>query len=255
MNKATLVVSLFLIVLITTPIQAQEVEALKKVDTFVSYLKAEDIVALAKQVNYPLKRTYPIPDIKNESEFILYFPTLFDSTFCASINNEKFSEANIIVRWDGIGIMHGLLWLNPEGKLLAVNYSSTAEKHLLASLNNAEKRKIHSSVNQWAEVRYYCKSSAGHTIKIDQLKDGTYRYASWNEGKSTTEKPDLVIQNGDLIYDGSAGNHYINFLKGDWTYRIFFMKVGPSFQSLGLSLILEQNGIEKARYKCSPIRY
>ena len=34
---------------------------------------------LAKYVDYPLKRPNPIPDIKNEKEFVAYYPNLFDA--------------------------------------------------------------------------------------------------------------------------------------------------------------------------------
>ena len=36
---------------------------------------------LAKLVNYPLSRPNPIPDIKNQAEFIAYYPNLFDAKF------------------------------------------------------------------------------------------------------------------------------------------------------------------------------
>lgn len=42
------------------------------------------------------------------------------------------------------------------------------------------------------------------TIRIDELDDGHYRYASWAKGKTLADKPDLVLKNGTVRVEGTG---------------------------------------------------
>lgn len=53
-------------------------------------------------------------------------------------------------------------------------------------------------------------------IRIDQLNDGTYRYAAWNKNKDMSDTPELIIG------DGQTGivENVIVFCNGDYTYVV-----------------------------------
>ena len=55
-------------------------------------------------------------------------------------------------------------------------------------------------------------------IWIDQMEDGTYRYASWSKSKTINQKPDLILENGEVTYEGSARNHWYTFKNTDTKY-------------------------------------
>ena len=35
-------------------------------------------------------------------------------------------------------------------------------------------------------------------VWIDQMEDGSYRYASWSKSKTIDQKPDLILKNGEV---------------------------------------------------------
>lgn len=79
MKKSILILSL----LINTFIGLGQVpkSIVKKFKTVIEFIKENNAIELSKFVEYPIERGYPIPTIKNKSEFISYYPTLFDKEF------------------------------------------------------------------------------------------------------------------------------------------------------------------------------
>ena len=64
----------------------------------IAAFKTQDRAAIAALIRYPLKRLYPIPDIKNEAEFINRFDEVFDDELVAVIGS-----SNINTDWDSVG--------------------------------------------------------------------------------------------------------------------------------------------------------
>jgi len=63
-------------------------------------------------------------------------------------------------------------------------------------------------------------------IRVDELKNGKYRYASWPINSKMSEEPDAVINNGRVIYEGNGGNHRYEFVNGNYTYECSITVVG-----------------------------
>ena len=53
----------------------------KRFRQIIQLIESDKANELAKLVAYPLKRENPLPDIKNASDFISYYRTLFDNSF------------------------------------------------------------------------------------------------------------------------------------------------------------------------------
>ncbi|EDM44621.1 hypothetical protein SCB49_13655 [unidentified eubacterium SCB49] len=58
-------------------------------------------------------------------------------------------------------------------------------------------------------------------IKVDKLKDGTIRYMSWDKPKTLSDKPSLVLYNGDIEQQNKYGLGYdYRFKNGEYIYII-----------------------------------
>ena len=89
-------------------------------------------------------------------------------------------------------------------------------------LSNDSKHKMKSLRHKKAKTDYLGgikgMKTNKFTIWIDQIEDGSYRYASWSKSKTINEKPDIIIKNGSVTYEGSARNHWYTFKNADVKY-------------------------------------
>lgn len=53
------------------------------------------------------------------------------------------------------------------------------------------------------------------TVRIEKLSAGLYQYSSWSKAKATTEKPDLVLKNGEFDNEGTY-----QFKNGNYFYKV-----------------------------------
>ena len=192
----------------------------KKFQTVIEFIKENNAIELSKFVEYPIERGYPIPTIKNKSEFISYYPTLFDKEFIDKL--KKFSEQSIFSKNESYGLVGenftGEIWINENGYITTINYSSLQEKNLKTELTKKEKASIHSSIRQWNENILIAKSDK-LLIRIDQTDKGL-RYACWSKGHPMSEAPDLILLNGTEERQGTMGGWIWIFKNKEWEYVI-----------------------------------
>lgn len=213
--------------------QGEELDASKKanVNNIISLFKRNNVNDISNMINYPLRREYPIPDIKNKKEFKQRFSEIFDKVLINQIARSKTSQWSE-VGWRGIMLDNGLVWIDSySGKIAAVNYESPFEKNLRKKLIQKEKENVHISLKKFKAPVYKIKTEQ-YLIRIDELSDGKYRYASWKTGRKENTLPDLILNNGELDFQGSGGNHVIIFTSGNYTYKIY------------RNIITEENGPE-----------
>ena len=110
----------------------------KKIASFIINNRKSE---LANLVVYPIKRSNPLPDIKSKTEFINLFPSLFDKPFKNQL--QKITEDDLIDRYDGCRLFAGDIWINEEGRIIAINYQSASEKQRYNSILNDVKKRIH----------------------------------------------------------------------------------------------------------------
>ena len=218
MKKNLLLTLFFTCTMHTCFAQALKQEYQTDINIFIGHLINDNSKELAKIISYPLKRDYPIPDVKNQQEFILRYNQIFDDSLKRIIIGSDAARDWDEVGWRGIMLYSGTVWIDTDGKITAINYQSKAEKELKKKLIEADKNKLHSSVVNFAEPVYILETSK-FRIRIDQLSTGDYRYASWPITKSMSESPDLVLNNGKVIMDGSGGNHRFQFKTGVYMYE------------------------------------
>lgn len=212
------------------------------VTAFINAVKSGNIEKLSSKISYPLKRAYPIPAIKNKQEFVKRYKEVFDDNLTKKIINSKPDTDWDDVGWRGIMLLNGELWLDTNGKLIAVNHQSRLEAKEQARLINAEKSSLHPSlVNFMQPVLVF--ETAQYRVRIDDLGNNNYRYASWPIKSKMSDKPKLVLSNGKWTPDGSGGNHNYEFKSGDYLYTCFITVMGEKNSPPAL-LVISKAGKE-----------
>ena len=83
-----------------------------------------------------------------------------------------------------------------------------------------QRAQLHPSLKTFLNPEYRIDTKTYH-LRIDQLTNDTYRFASWKKGIKESANPDLILKNGIFEFQGSGGNHTINFTNGIYTYEIY----------------------------------
>ena len=215
----------WLFLLFTTNTFGLEQKYHEFISPVIAAFEANDKAAIAALVRYPLKRRYPIPDIKNEAEFINRFDEVFDDELVAVIGSSNINTNWDSIGWRGIMLNNGVMWVDTDGKIIAVNTQNTKEQTLAKSLIEQGKQSLHASINTFEKPVLDWKTANYH-IRIDDLGDRNYRYAVWSSDKRPKDKPDMVLSNGDVTVSGTGGNHHYTFKNGRYSYILHVTIIG-----------------------------
>jgi len=210
----------------------------ENIQKVIKLFQTKNIDGISKIVNYPLRREYPIPDVKNESDFKKRFNQIFDSKIINKVSNSKIEQWSE-VGWRGIMLDNGDFWIDTEGRITALNYQSPFETNQKNNIIVNEKKNLFSTLRQYKSPVYKITTKS-YLIRIDELSNGKYRYASWKLGKKESTKPDLILTNGEIRMEGSGGNHTITFKKGEFSYIIYRGIIGVK-DAPEIDLTVEQN--------------
>jgi hypothetical protein len=200
-------------------------EQQKLVYDFIDYIKNNDREKLADKISFPFNREYPIPSIKNEQEFLVRYNEVFDDTLTKTIVDSKPSSDWSAVGRRGIMLLNGEVWLDYDGRLIAVNYQSHAEAKKRVELIDIDRSQLNESLKQFKEPVLILETIK-YRIRIDDMGEGFYRYASWKLESKMNEKPDIIIFKGEYKPDGSGGNHSFIFHNGEYTYDCAIIILG-----------------------------
>jgi hypothetical protein len=116
---------------------------------------------------------------------------------------------------------NGLVWLDDTGSLMAINNLSYAERTQRNRLIIHEKNALHPSLRDFMSPLHLFETKK-FSIRIDEMPDGSLRYASWNVNARPGDKPSLIIPSGRCTPDGSGGNMHYVFVRGAYTYECSF---------------------------------
>lgn len=231
--------------LATAPTQAEEpqlgAEYRPLVQKVIDAAKARDHQALARQMKYPFKQEYPIPVIKSPSEMVARFDEVFDDAILNSIATSRVGQDWQTMGWRGIMLGSGEVWLDFDGKVIAINHQTAQAAELKATLIARQKSDLHPSVQGYKSPVLMWQTEK-FTIRIDELGDGHYRYASWAKGKALSDKPDLVLSNGAVRVEGTGGNHTYQFTSGPYRYECVVTVLGEQGAPTG-ELVVYQNEV------------
>lgn len=192
---------------------------------FVDCIKHVDIDKLDSIISYPIERTYPIPPISNKQELRNRYTEIFDDSLTTLIATSNIKEDWSDVGWRGIMLKNGVVWLDYNGRLITTNYSSRKEITIKEELIESERNLLHTDLKEFKSP-IHTVETAKFMVRIDLLENQKYRYASWSKESDMSNKPDLVINNGELTPDGSGGNHYFTFTNGVYRYKLYVNMMG-----------------------------
>lgn len=215
----------------------------KHIENLIILFKNRNTGALSKKILYPLNREYPLPKIKNKDDFLKKFDEIFDTILIDKISSSKIENWSK-VGTKGIMLDDGTVWLDLEsGSIIAVNYQSKIEKMSRNSMIEKQKAYLHSSVSTFKNPLYKIITK-NFLIRIDELENQKYRYTAWGVSKKENTKPDLVLYNGQINYDGRDGGSVITFTNQDMVYEIQHSVLGLGGNSSDFILNVTQNGKE-----------
>ena len=113
--------------------------------------------------------------------------------------------------------------------------TNNVRKHLYFELRNFDNEIVFMQTNKFK-------------ILLDYLSDGSIRYASWSKDKNISEKPDLILKNGILKYDGTGGNHSYIFKNYNYTYECVINVIVPdSYPDAFLDIYKGNENISRQR--------
>ena len=197
----------------------------KIVINFINQVKNNNKDNISNMISYPFHRDYPIKSIKDKKEFISRYDEIFDDSLKYKIIKSNPAKDWAEVGWRGIMLYRGDLWLDFDGRISSINYQSKSERLLKEKTIETDRKNIHPSLLKFESPVCILKTSK-YLIRIDLLGKEKYRYASWSITKSMIDKPDLVINNGECIYEGSGGNHSYKFQNDGYIYECSIIIMG-----------------------------
>lgn len=214
-----------------------EIDSIKAVITL---FKEKDIDRISNKIRFPLYRQFPIPPVNDKDEFRQRFNEVFDQILIDKIANSKIDQWSE-VGWRGIMLDNGAIWMaNSDGIITTVNYQSDFEKKQREDLIAKDKENLYFSLRTFENPTYKIKTK-NYLIRIDELTNHKYRYACWKDSEKESSKPDLILEEGELEFQGSGGNHVITFLNNNYTYRIYRNIIGAE-DSPDITLEIEKDG-------------
>ena len=171
---------------------------------------------------------------------ILFFISIFlVFIYCNESNNNEgksidYPVNEIIVENPKFNQLESIDLLTTE----SVNDSiitNNVRKHLYFELRNFDNEIVFMQTNKFK-------------ILLDYLSDGSIRYASWSKDKNISEKPDLILKNGILKYDGTGGNHSYIFKNYNYTYECVINVIVPdSYPDAFLDIYKGNENISRQR--------
>ena len=197
----------------------------KIVQKFIETIKTRNKEKICSLVRYPLTREYPIPEVNNKNELLKRFDEVFDTKLLTLIEKSIIKTSWSEMGWRGIMLLDGEIWLDFDGKIIGVNYQSQFEKKKKEELISIQKNSLHESLRNF--VRPICLlETSKYRIRIDDMGQDKYRYTSWKLQQNMSEKPEVLLLNGKVEFDGSGGNHSYIFKSGEYTYDCCIVEMG-----------------------------
>ena len=236
---------LLLFALLSSTSFAQEMTPQDKasISNFIEAIKSKDLVKLMPHISFPIKREFPLPDIKNEVEFIYRYNELFDDSITKVIANSNVDKDWSKVGWRGFMLHNGDVWIQEvDYKLSGLNLQSKAEREKRMAIIKHDKATIYPAIKDYESPVMVIQTGKRY-VRIDEMKDEVYRASVWPANASTSAKPELILLDGTLEYMGSGGNHQYEFKSGEFVYKCQINVVGTE-ETPPANLIVEKNGAE-----------
>ncbi len=210
------------------------------VNSFITTFQKGDKQEIAKFISFPLSREKPIPSIDTPKDFVRRFEEIFDYRLSNMIKNSDIHKDWQAVGWRGIMLHNGDLWIDYDGKVKTINYQSDFEKALKEKLIESEKKNLYMTLRKYIRPVLDWRTKS-FRVRIDEIADNKFRYVAWAKDKSPLTKPNLILNNGKWVPEGSGGNHHYEFDNGDFMYKVYVFVLGSSETPIGSLEVFNKN--------------
>jgi len=191
------------------------------IQDIIKYGSEGNLEKLSQYVSYPLRRPYPLPIIKDSSEFVKYADMIWDDSIKSVMKTLKPEDWNSY-GWRGYSFKDGkYIWMDGDF-ITGINYASERELFLKERLIKDEKEMLHPSLQKdiesmWISFQDIDKQFYG---RIDVMKNKKRRICIYDKLQEISEIPKFVAL--DSIYDiqGSMHNTYLLFSKDSITIEV-----------------------------------
>ena len=200
------------------------IENQKIVVEFIKNVKNKNLEEICSTMSFPFTRKYPIPEIKSMEEFLIRYNEIFDDSLTKRIVNSDPNNDWSEMGWRGIMLFNGELWLDYDGRLISVKLSRFEENEF-DELVKIEKKDLYVSIREFKQPICILETSK-YRIRIDDLGNWNYRYVSWPLSRKMSDKPEVVLEKGEYIPEGSGGNHSYKFKNAGYIYECSIIVMG-----------------------------
>ncbi|MCJ8289501.1 MAG: hypothetical protein HRT58_07530 [Crocinitomicaceae bacterium] len=200
------------------------------VTKFIEHVNDRNWEELSESISYPLRRKYPVPAIENKADFIKRHNELFDDNLISMIANSSIENNWSEVGWRGIMLEDGEIWLDGVGNLIGINYQTAAEKTIETELIEADRASLPVFFQDFDRPILQMDTEK-FFIRIDQMKDESFRFIGWIGGvRNPNSDPIEIIEEGILEHQGTGGNLTYTFVSdfGKFVCSINVMTEGNS---------------------------
>lgn len=219
------------------------------VDSLIKWVTNDEVEKISDKVIYPLNRDYPLPDIHNKDEFIVYYDTLFDDSLKTIITTATSSKNWTNMKDKGVRLNSGIMWFSHNLDFMVINYSSQNEQIKRQRLLKNDLNNVNPSLKGF-QVPIMKFKTHNHIIRIDQMNNNSFRYCAWDLSDSTISTPKFVIQGGIELQSHFQLCPFYQFTSNDLTYKVYAgcMVSGYGYENLTPTqtgyISIEKNGHE-----------
>lgn len=191
------------------------------IQDIIKYGGEGNLEKLSQYVSYPLWRPYPLPMIKDSSEFVKYANIIWDDSLknvMKTLKPEDWSSYG----WRGFSFYNAYYLWSDSDYITDITYNSRKELLLQERLIEEEKKMLHPSLQNDIESMWISfKEINDHFYgRIDVMKNKKRRICIYDKSQEISEIPKFVAL--DSIYDieGSMHNTYLLFSKNSITIEL-----------------------------------
>jgi len=188
----------------------------EKLHRIIEAFKDNDRNEISNMFVFPISRRYPIKKIESREEFLERYDEILDSELINLIMDSKIENDWSEVGWRGYTLKAGVLWVNNNYKIYAVNYETNAEKLKWNKLVDNDKKGLPRELQDYDAPILKWKMEK-NIIRVDKTGD-KYRIILANV---ISKKIELVLDNGNSRSEGSIGNYSIDWIRNKRIYSVY----------------------------------
>ncbi|CAA0125062.1 Uncharacterised protein [BD1-7 clade bacterium] len=212
-------------------------DAAKLAEPIVRAFRSGDADKIVSSFSFPLKSRYPAPDILHPDELRVRMSELLDQHLITTIAQSDPHKDWVASGWQGIQLSNGLVWLNTEGKIITLNHTTKAAESIDKGYIDAQKLWLNAGLKDF-QTPLLMMLTKRFQVRIDQMVDGRYRYASWPREQLQSSKPDILLYSKERDFEGTGGNQRYVFHNAPFEYRVEIDNLRVSGNAPGRVVVL-----------------